>query len=162
MTTEHVMIASLCVTSLAALAGWFSAWNGRRQSRLNEAKLRNDSRDKAAEVCNRVTDFYRALLIWDGSESTKSTQASFIRAIGESRFLFADDPSIREILVQMHARSFKVIGLKEHGHQLAHCPEEYLRMYAEGQESLSWFPGAIEKLEERASRYLKLNPSARA
>jgi hypothetical protein len=154
MSTQNIMLASLCISSLTALAGWFSALNTRRQARLNEAKLKSDLRDKIVEVCSRVTDFYRALLIWDGSESTKSAQASFIRAIAESRFLFANDPGVREMLLEMNARSFKVIGLKEHGHELAHCPEEYLRMYAEGQASLAWFPSAIDKLETRASRRL--------
>jgi|HubBroStandDraft_5_1064220.scaffolds.fasta_scaffold19637_1 hypothetical protein len=155
MFTQHnIMLASLCVASLTALAGWLSAWNARRQARLSEAKLRNDLRDKVVEICNRVTDFYRALVTWDGSESTRCAQTSFIRAIGESRFLFADDPGVREILLEMNTKAFKVIGLKEHGHSLAHCPEEYLGMYTEGQAALAWFPNAIEKLEERASRYL--------
>lgn len=153
MSTQHIMLASLCITFLTALGGWFSAWNTRRQARLNEAKLKSDLRDKIVEVCSSATDLYRALLTWDGSESTKSAQANFI-AIGESRFLFANDPGVREMLLEMNARSFKVIGLKEHGHELAHCPEEYLRMYAEGQASLAWFPSAIDKLETRASRYL--------
>jgi hypothetical protein len=154
MSTQHIMLASLCITLLTALAGWLSARNALRQARLNEAKLKSDLRDKIVGVCGRVTDFYWALLAWDGSESTKSAQANFIRAIGESRFLFANDPGVREMLLEMNARSFKVIGLKEHGHELVHCPEEYLRMYAEGQASLAWFPSAIDRLEARATRCL--------
>lgn len=154
MSTQHVMLASLCTACLTALAGWFSAWNSLRQARVNEAKLKNDLCDKKVEVCGCATDFHRALLMWDGSESAKSAQANFIRAIGESRFLFRNDPGVREMLLEMNARSQKVIGLKEHGHELAHCPEEYLRMYGEGQASLAWFPSAIDKLETRASRYL--------
>ncbi len=152
MSTQHIMLVSVCVTSLTAIAGWFSACNTQRQARLNEAKLRIESSEKIAEFCNRVTDFYRALLVWDSSESAKSSQASFIRAIGESRFLFPDDPALRELLLEMNTKAFKVIGLKEHGHNLVNCPEQYLQMYAEGQASLAWFPTAIENFEERAAR----------
>lgn len=92
MPSEHIMIASLCVTSSAALAGWFSAWNSRRQARLSEANLRSDFRDKIVDVHNRVTDFHRALVIWDGSESTKPAQDGFIRAVGSLAFY---SPTIR-------------------------------------------------------------------
>jgi hypothetical protein len=143
----------------------FVAWMAYRQSKINEGKLRLDLYNKRFEVYSRTLDFYHALLDYGGSDADnkhfKALHNLFIKSYRESQFLFEHKDGIYTLLGEMHTRSFKITGCKDHGKELAEAsPEEYVKMYNESQVAMQWFGDSIPKLEKAMERYLNFHKIA--
>jgi hypothetical protein len=63
--------------------------------------------------------------------------------------VFKPESGISNILEEMSAQGQKVIGLKEHGRELANCPDAFLKMFSDAEAALAWFPSALDKLEKK-------------
>jgi hypothetical protein len=151
-------VVEVSVGLFAALCTAWVAWVGHRQVSVDSARLRLDSYNKMSEWLGRVSDFYNTVLTWRGSDSEKSARDGFAKAVEESRLLFPADPGISEILEEMHAKSFAIIGLKECGADIARCPQEYLKRYDEMQSALTWLNEvAMPTLTRKVPRYFALH-----
>ena len=143
----------------------FVAWMAYRQSKINEGKLRLDLYNKRFEVYSRTLDFYHALLNYGGTNEKKEVFIAvhnlFIKSYRESQFLFEPKDGIYKLLDEMHTRSFKITGCKDHGKELAEsAPDEYVKMYNESQNAMQWFGESIPKLEKSMERYLNFHKIA--
>jgi hypothetical protein len=155
IATKDVLNYLIAITPICIAL--FVAWIGLLQYRIGREKLRLDLYNRRFDIYSRVIDFYQALVSWDASETSKSVQRNFIKSYRESRFLFDGHSGIYQILDDMHTKSFKIIGFKEQGKNLASDPSEFLKMNDAAQCALAWFPEAISKLETKLSPYLNFH-----
>jgi hypothetical protein len=153
----HELLVAIQKTGTHALAflGVFSALTAslavlvaRRQSHISAETFRLNLYNRRFDIYSKVVDFYQAVIgDWKASES-EQVHRGFIKAYKESRFLFDPKKSrVHEILGEMHTKSWKIIGLKEHGKDLVGCHEQFLQMQAEADAALAWLPKALEDLE---------------
>jgi hypothetical protein len=120
-------------------------------------KLRLDLYDRRFDIYVRAVDFMQALMLWaevaEGERLQK--RITFIRAVRESRFLFASDPAILSLLEELNVRSFKVTGFVEVlSHWAQTFPEQYVDAYYEKQENLEWIMASTGRLETLLEPYL--------
>lgn len=61
---------------------------------------------------------------------------------------------------KIHSDSFKVIGLKESGSDLAGSPEVFSKMVLDANAALADFDISIKKIEKAMSKYLRFHGDA--
>jgi len=150
-----IAITPICVAAFVAIV---SLW----QSRINRDKLRLDLYNRRFDIYSRALDFYQALMAYGSSgtskESFTAVHKAFIKAFRESQFLFDKESGVYGILKEMHSRSFKILGTKDYGKQIAdEAPQEFQKMFNESAEAMQWFTEAIPLLEKAMAGYLNFH-----
>lgn len=143
-------IATIVIAIYVASIGTFQWFTARD-------KLRLDLYNRRFDVYLAALDFMQALMVWSSVPDTERLpkRIAFIRASRESRFLFADDPRIVQLLDEFNTRSFKVTGyVEELSKYVAIMPKETLAAYDEKQSSLEWIMASISKIETLMMPYL--------
>lgn len=122
-----ISITPICIAAVVAL---IAIW----QSKISKNKLRLDLYNRRFDIYSRTLDFYHALLNFDGGGGSKSPerlhlyelQRNFIKSYRESRFLFDRKHGVFDILHEMNTRSFRIIGFKDHGQEIARsAPDKF-------------------------------------
>jgi hypothetical protein len=109
--------------------------------------------------CTKETlAFYNALIGGSAkslqSESFLQLHLDFIKVCRESQFLFESATGIFQLLEELQSRAFKVTGFKVHGHEMACCPETFIKMSEDATKALSYFDTTIKTLEDKICPYL--------
>ncbi len=141
----------------------YVAYIGRMQWVTAREKLRLDLYNRRFDVYLSALDFMQSLMMWADipPDQRMPKLIQFIRAMRESRFLFADDPSILRLLEQFHGHSFKIIGFEEELKKYIRVlPKETIAAYNEKQASLEWILASIQQLEELITPYLAFRQKA--
>jgi len=126
-------------------------------------KLRLDLYNRRFDVYLVAFDFMQALMMWSSIsiEERRPKRIAFIRAVRESRFLFADNLRIPNLLEEIEKRSFKVTGFVEELSQyMGIMPNETLAAYKEKESGLEWIAGSISQLEMLLVPYLAFGQGA--
>ena len=131
----------------------FLAYIAYQQMKTNKNKLKLDLYNKRFEIYTNALKFYQELI---GEEVSKETHLKFINSKEASIFLFSKDIEIYKLLDEMHSKSFKVIGFKKHGKDIACDPAVFLKSNNEMQQVLSWFNEQVPELRKKMQRYLAL------
>jgi hypothetical protein len=143
-------IISLLLTASVAVASWYIAhW----QASISEEKLRFDLYEKRFSVYSRAVDYLQSLVSWKGSDEDHAAHRLFIKAKLESVFLFPNS-EIPTLLEKMHLDASKVMGLKEHGKELAADPPSFTEFYNQGMAGLSNFGLGVTELQREMAPYL--------
>jgi hypothetical protein len=142
----------------------YVAWIGTFQWFTAREKLRLDLYDRRFDVYLAALDFMQALMMWSSVPDAERLpkRIAFIRASRESRFLFADDPRIFQLLDEFNTRSFKVTGfVEELSKYSATMPKETIAAYDVKQSSLEWIMASISELETLMMPYLAFRHRSR-
>jgi hypothetical protein len=126
-------------------------------------KLRLDLYNRRFDVYLATLDFMQALTMWSSisTEERRPKRIAFIRAVRESRFLFADNLRILDLLEEVDKRSFKVTGyIEELSQYMRIMPNETLGAYKDKESSLEWIAGSIDQLETLLVPYLAFGQGA--
>ncbi len=135
----------------------YVAFIGTAQSRTARAKFRLDLYERRLNIYLSAIDLWQALTEWGElpDEQRAAKRRLFIHAVRESRFLFADNPSVLRTLEEINKRSFKITGFVEELSRWAETnPEGYVIAYNEKEESVVWITEALNRLESKLTPYL--------
>jgi len=124
-----------------------------QQMRINRDRLKLDLYNKRFEVYSRTLDFHHALV---NNELTTDIHRNFIEAKQSSKFLFHPSDKIYDVLKEMHIKSFKVTGFREHAEKLKGT-NEYTKAFDEMHDSINWIISQVEVLDEKISKYLNFH-----
>jgi len=141
-------VAVVAIAFYVASVGTFQWFTAREKVRL-------DLYNRRFDVYTRTIDFMQALMGWTyvTPEDRRAKYNAFMRAVRESRFLFADDPRILALLEEFNLRSFKVTGfIGETSPYVLDMPKE--RIDGENQSSLEWIMESTSRLETMLVPYL--------
>ena len=143
-------VAAVAIAFYVASVGTFQWFTARDKVRL-------DLYNRRFDVYTRAIDFMLALLGWTyvTPEDRRAKHNAFMRAVRESRFLFADDPRILALLEELNVRSFKVTGfIGETSPYVFDMHKESIEAYGENESSLEWITESTSRLETMLVPYL--------
>lgn len=148
---DHVTaILPLCI---AAYAVWVATW----QSKTNREKLRLDLYGRRFHIYEATLTFYQCLMEPNENLSTTeflSQHRDFIKSCRESRFLFDSSSGIPSLLEELQSQSFKIIGFKKHGADLASDPPTQIKMSDQMHETFILFENSMKRIESAMGKYL--------
>lgn len=146
------------VTALIAL---FVAWVAYQQWKTNGEKLRLDLYNRRFDVYAATLTYYQALVEYDpiaNQESFKEVSSDFIKACREALFLFDKASGVSDILQEMHSGSFKVLGIRRHGKELAAAdPQAWSKMHLEANHFIFECDAHLKSLEKAMAPYLNFH-----
>jgi hypothetical protein len=143
-------VATVVIAIYVASVGTFQ-WTTARE------KLRLDLYNRRFEVYLNALAFMQALMMWSSIpiDERQPKRIAFIRAIRESRFLFADDPRVLRLLEEFNTHSFKVTGyIEEMSQYMAIMPKETIAAHQDKESSMGWIMESIGQLETLLMPYL--------
>ncbi len=138
---------------LPSVMSLFLAYIAYQQLSTNKKKLKLDLYHKRFDIYSVALKFYSEVVV---SKITQETHRDFIEAKNASSFLFSKDPSIPELLNEMHFRSFKISGFTDLKSVPVSNPEAFQKMHNDTMDTQSWFDRAIEDLRVKMGNHLNL------
>jgi len=123
----------------------FLAYIAYQQLITNKNKLKLDLYNKRFEIYEDTLKLYHELDEENGS--TKETMRKFISSKEASKFLFSNDPSIYNLLNEIHNESFKINACKKNSNNKTTNDELYERMREASKIINNNIPILHEKLE---------------
>jgi hypothetical protein len=143
-------IATIVIATFVAFIGAFQWFTARE-------KLRLDLYDRRFEVYSRTVDLIQATMEWSSRDPLMRLEIHrlFIKAALESRFLFANDPSIAALLDEMNKNTFIIKGFVEYiAPQAQSMGSLYLDEYEKKQGALEAIMNSIVPLQQKLAPYL--------
>ena len=142
------MITEFKELYLPVIMSVFLAYIAYQQLITNRNKLKQDLYNKRFEVYTDTLILYQELSDTEGT--SKETLRRFISSKESSKFLFSNDPSIYELLNEVHHKSFKVNGVKKNKVEFTGNSEAYKEM----NEALNWLTAQLPILSQKLDKYL--------
>lgn len=149
--TDYLIATIPFISILVAL---YATWIARRESKVNQNKLRLDLYNKRLEIYNSMVDFYHA--IWSYSsvpkERFKILHRKFIKAKLESKFLF--EPDVYESLNKIHNNASIIIGIQDHMEEFTADPKVFLETNQNLHKAFEQINHIPEEIAEKLLPYL--------
>lgn len=140
------------VTTLISLAAFAVAWFSLI---INEEKFRLDLYNKRFDIYLRTVKFYQALMRLQESKEAgifDALQVGFIIATRESKFLFAPNSGVYDLLSRLNTASFTITGLRDLPKGLP--PEQIIQNQEQISGALMLWNSSMEHLEDLMAPYL--------
>lgn len=149
-------VAAILPVCVAAYAVWVAT----RQWKTNSEKLRLDLYERRFHIYEATLNFYQSLMGTNdqlNSPEFQNHHRDFIKSCRESRFLFDKSSEITVLLEELQSQSFKIIGFKKHGAELASDPSTLIKMSDQMNETFALFENSMKKIEEAMGKYLNFH-----
>jgi hypothetical protein len=128
--------------------GVLLAYIAYQQLVTNRHKLKLDLYNKRFEVYTVTLKFHQELA---GDGSTSDTHKDFINHKEAAKFLFSSDPSIYQLLDEMHVKSFKINAVKNNQNY-----PKTLEASKESLEAVNWCSEAVKDLSRKLEPFLAM------
>jgi hypothetical protein len=150
-----VAISAISAGSTIVVAAYVAVIS-RRQWQTNHDKLRLDLYDRRFGIYLAVLDFYKALIVWKGTDAQVALKMPFLQAYRESTFIFPAKSGVYELLTEFQRHAHNITeyeGFVELFRSAAVLPIKT----TERLDSHAWILKSIETIEEKMKPFISFD-----